>query len=213
MLKILIADDHPVVREGLKRIIAETADMTVAGEAASGDEVIERVTGGDYDVIVLDISMPGRGWLDTLRQLRTEKPKLNVLILSIHSEQQYALRALEAGASGYLTKESTSSELITALKKVSSGGRYVSSALAEKMASHILKDGGRLLHETLSTREFEVMGMIVSGKRVKDIADELSLSVKTVSTYRSRIMQKMNLKSNAELIRYAVEYGLIDNRI
>jgi len=207
MLKILIADDHPVVRRGLKQIIAEAADMAVTDEATNGWEVLSKVGAGNYDVVVLDITMPGKDGMDVLAQLKYEKPGLPVLMLSMHPEEQFALRALRAGASGYLTKESAQDELVAAIRKVSSGGKYVSSSLAEKLAS-VVEKGERLPHGTLSSREFEVMRLLASGKTVTEIAGALSLSVKTISTYRSRILKKMQMKNNAELTRYAVNNRL-----
>ena len=210
MLKILIADDHPVFRRGLKQIIAETTDIVVADEAADGLEVLNKVKVGDFDVVLLDISMPGKTGIDVLAQLKYERPKLPVLMLSMHPEEQYAVRALRAGASGYLTKESAPDELVGAIRKVSTGGKYVSASLAEKLASIVQKEGEELPHQTLSDRELHVMCLIASGKTVSEIAKELSLSVKTISTYRSRILQKMKMKNNAELTRYAINNSLID---
>lgn len=210
MLKVLIADDHPVVREGLKQIVTETQDMVVAGEANNGQEVLNKIREGDYDVIVLDITMPGRNGMDVLRQLRSERPRLPVLMLSIHPEEQYALRALRAGASGYLTKESAPDELLVAIRKVSWGGKYISSSLAEKLAFKLEVGREQAPHETLSDREYQVMCRIASGKTVMEIAQELSLSEKTISTYRSRILEKMEMKNNAELTYYAIKNGLVD---
>jgi len=210
MLKVLIADDHPVVREGLKQIVTETQDMVVAGEANNGQEVLNKIREGDYDVIVLDITMPGRNGMDVLRQLRSERPRLPVLILSIHSEEQYALRALRAGASGYLTKESAPDELVVAIRKVSWGGKYISSSLAEKLAFKLEVGREQAPHETLSDREYQVMCRIASGKTVMEIAQELLLSEKTISTYRSRILEKMQMKNNAELTYYAIKNQLVD---
>jgi len=196
MLKILIADDHAIVRQGLKQIVAETRDMVVAGEASNGQELFNKLKEDDYDVIVLDITMPGRSGMDVLRQLRSERPRLPVLILSVHSEEQYALRALRAGASGYLTKESAPDELVVAIRKVSLGGKYISSSLAEKLAFELEVGREQAPHETLSDREYQVMCMIASGKTVTEIAQELYLSEKTISTYRTRILEKMNMKNN-----------------
>jgi len=210
MIKILIADDHPVVRKGLKEIIEETPGMVVGGEASNGQEVLENVRKSDYDVVLLDISMPGRSGLEILKELKSEKPELSVLILSIHPEEQYAVRALKAGASGYLTKESAQDELIAAIRKASTGRKYISSSLAEKLAFYLEIDTEKPLHETLSDREYEVMCMIASGKTIKEVAEELFLSEKTISTYRSRILEKMRMKSNVELIHYALKHGLVD---
>jgi two-component system invasion response regulator UvrY len=210
MIKILIADDHAIVREGLKQIVAETADMVVADEAASGHEVLKKVRDNEYDVVILDISMPGRGGVDILKQLKGQRPHLPILILSMHPEEQYAVRVLKAGAAGYLTKESAPDELITAIRRVSTGRKYVSSSLAEKMAFDLERDTEKPGHEMLSDREYQVMCMIASGKRVQEIAEELCLSVKTISTYRSRILEKMKLKNNAELMHYAIKQGLVE---
>jgi two-component system, NarL family, invasion response regulator UvrY len=209
MIKILIADDHAIVREGLKQIVADTSDMVVAGEAMDGQEVLEQVRKEDWDLILLDISMPGRGGIDTLKELKIEKPKLPVLVLSMYPEEQYAVRALKAGASGYLTKESAPEELIEAIRKVSRGGKYISPSLAESLAFHVGGDVERALHETLSNREYQVMLMIASGKTVKEIADELSLSVKTISTNRVRALRKMGMKNNSEITYYAIKHGLV----
>ena len=210
MIKILIADDHAIVREGLKRIVAETADMVVADEATNGHEVLDKVSNNEYNVVILDISMPGRGGVDILKQLKGQRPHLPILILSMHPEEQYAVRVLKAGAAGYLTKESAPDELITAIKRVSSGRKYVSSSLAEKLAFDLERDTELPYHETLSDREYQVLCMIASGKRAQEIAEELCLSVKTVSTYRSRILEKMKMKNNAELMRYAIKHGLVE---
>lgn len=210
MIKILIADDHPVVRKGLKEIIEKTPSMMVSDEASNGQETLEKVRKSDFDVVLLDISMPGRSGLDILKELKSEKPELSVLILSMHPEEQYAVRVLKAGASGYLTKESAPDELIAAIKKASIGRKYVSSSLAEKLALYLEIDDERPLHETLSDREYEVMCMIASGKTITEIARELFLSIKTISTYRSRILEKMGMKSNAELTHYALKHELVE---
>ncbi|MEK6777740.1 MAG: response regulator transcription factor [bacterium] len=209
MIRILIADDHEVVRRGLKQILAETPDMVVTDEAARGEEVLDKVSSKDFDVVLLDISMPGKTGLEVMKQLRSIRPQLPVLVLSIYPEEQYAVRVLKAGASGYLTKESAPEELISAIRKVSSGRKYITPSLAEKLAQQLDYTSERPLHETLSDREYQVMVMIASGKAVKNMAESLSLSVKTVSTYRSRILEKMGMKSNAELIRYAIQNNLL----
>ena len=209
MIRILIADDHAIVRRGLKQIFAEEAGMTVAGEAQNAQEVLDLVRKQNWDVVVLDIAMPGRGGLDVLKELKQEFPQLPVLILSMHPEDQYAIRALKAGAAGYLTKESAPEELVNAIRKVMLGGKYVSASLAEKLALALDTDTSKPPHETLSDREYQVMCLIASGKTVGEIADELSLSVKTISTYRARILEKMNLKSNAALTHYAVQQRLV----
>ncbi|MCK4329398.1 response regulator transcription factor [candidate division WOR-3 bacterium] len=210
MIKILVADDHTIVREGLKQIVAETHDMIVADEASNGQEVLSKVRKMAFDIIVLDISMPGRSGLDILKQLKHQRPKLPVLILSIHPEDQYAIRVLKAGASGYLTKESSPDELITAIRKVSLGGKYITSSLSEMLASSLDIDFDKSIHKTLSDREYQVMCLIASGKKIKEIAEKLSLSVSTINTYRFHIMRKMNMKNNSELIYYAIKHELID---
>ena len=210
MLKILIADDHPIVRHGLRQLIAKTTDMVVVDEASDGWEVISKVGASDCDVVLLDISMPGLNGLDIIRQLKKESPRLPILILSMHSEEQYAVRAFRAGASGYLTKQSAPDELLAAIRKVSMGGKYVSSSLAERLASDLAIGAEQSPHKTLSNREYQVMLMIAAGKTVAEIAEELSLSVQTVSTYRSRILQKMQLKNNVELANYVIRNQLLD---
>jgi two-component system invasion response regulator UvrY len=210
MLRILIADDHPIVRQGLGQLIAKTTDMVVANEASNGLEVINKARAIHCDVVLLDISMPGLNGLDIIRQLKKESPRLPILILSMHSEEQYAVRAFRAGASGYLTKQSAPDELLAAIRKVSMGGKYVSSSLAERLASDLEIGAEQLLHETLSNREYQVMLMIAAGKTVAEIAEELLLSVPTISTYRSRILQKMQMKNNVELANYVIQNQLLD---
>ena len=210
MKKILIADDHAIVREGIKQILAEIPGNITTDEATNGQEVLQQVWNNDYDLILLDISMPGRSGLDILTQLKSEQPDLKILILSMHPEEQYAVRALKAGASGYLTKESTPLELTEAIKKVSIGKKYVSASLAETLASHLETTTEKPLHQALSNREYEVMCMIASGKTVKEIADDLSLSVKTISTYRTRILEKMNMKNNAQITPYTIQNRLVN---
>jgi len=209
-IKVLVADDHPIVRRGVKQIIEESSDMVVSGEASSGSEVLDRVAESDYDVLLLDISLPGRSGLDILKQVKSMKPTLPVLVLSIYPEDQYAIRALKSGASGYLTKGRAPEELKEAVRKISKGHKYITSSLAEKLADRLSGGMGELPHETLSDREYQVMCMIASGKMVSRIAEELSLSVKTISTHRSRLLKKMALKNNAELTRYAIEHNLLD---
>lgn len=210
MVRLVIADDHAVVREGLKQILSETPDMLVVGEATTGHEVLDRVRDVEVDLVVLDIAMPGRSGLDTLIHLKRERPSLPVLVLSLHPEDQYAVRVLKAGASGYVTKDSAPDQLVTAIRKVMSGGKYVSPALAERLAYDLSSDSGKPPHAMLSDREYEVLCMIAAGKTVKEIAEKLSLSVKTISTYRARILEKMRLKNNAELTHYVIREGLSD---
>jgi DNA-binding NarL/FixJ family response regulator len=210
MIKIFIADDHAIVRKGLKQIISETPDMIVSEEADNGLEALDKISENTYDVILLDISMPGKNGLEILRLVRKKKPKLPVLMLSVHSEEQYAVRSLRAGASGYLTKESAPDELIAAIRTISKGGKFVNASLAEKLISELEIYVERPSHETLSDREYQVMCMSAMGNTLKEIAQELSLSIQTVSTYRTRILEKMNMNSIAEVIRYAVKHGLVE---
>ena len=210
MIRILVADDHAVVRQGVKQILAEVKDMNVQDEAQNGPETLKKVAEQEFDVVLLDISMPGRSGLEVLEDIKAQRPKQAVLILSMHPEEQYAVRALRAGASGYLTKASAPHELIGAIRKVAGGGKYVTSSLAEKLADELEVDTEKLPHERLSNREHQVMLMLAGGKSVSDIADELNLSVKTISTYRTRVMSKMGMKKNAELTLYAVHNKLIN---
>lgn len=208
MIQILIADDHSIVREGLKQIIAGTSDMIVAGEAENGHELILKIEKTKYDVAVVDISMPDSHILDLLKQIRQIHPKLPVLILSMHPEDQYGVRVMKAGAAGYLTKESAPTELISAIRTVSCGKKYISATLAEKLIFALKNNNKQAPHEALSDREFQVFTMLAEGRPAKEIAAELYLSEKTISTYRSRILAKMQLKNNSELIHYAVRNGL-----
>lgn len=210
MIRILVADDHTVVREGVRQILAGLDDMAVEEEAESGQETIEKVLKGNCDMVLLDISMPGRSGLEILEDILNLRPKMPVLILSMHPEEQYAVRALRAGASGYLTKASAANELIGAIRKVVSGGKYVTASLAERLARDIDSKADKQPHENLSNREFQVMLLLASGNSVGEIADELCLSVKTVSTYRTRIMDKMGMKKNAELTFYAMNNHLLN---
>jgi DNA-binding NarL/FixJ family response regulator len=210
MVRVLVADDHAVVRQGLKQILADTFGMKVVAEAADGAAVLERLRGGGVDVVVLDLSMPGMSGVEVIKQIRREYPSVYVLVLSIHSEDQYAVRVMRAGASGYLTKESAPGELVAALRRVSEGHKYVSGSLAEKLAIGLERGADREPHETLSDREYEVLRRLASGQTVGQIAAELVLSPKTVSTFRSRLMRKMHMHNNAEVTRYAITHGLID---
>lgn len=210
MIKILIADDHALVRAGLKQVVSEVDDMEVKGEAATGTEAVNQVKEQDWDVVLLDISMPDLNGIDALRQIRQIKPNLPVLILSMYPEDQYAVNLLRAGASGYMTKESAPNQLVAAIRKVVQGRKYVSSSLAEILALELGGDVDKPLHEALSQREFQIFCKLSSGLSVSEIAQELFLSVKTVSTYRSRIMEKMRFKNNAELTYYAIKNHLIE---
>jgi DNA-binding NarL/FixJ family response regulator len=210
MIKVLIADDHAVVRQGLKQILSDTPDITAVAEARDGEEVLQKVRTDNVDVVVLDITMPGRSGLETLTHLKRERPHLPVLMLSVHSEDQYGARVLKSGACGYVTKDSAPDQLVAAIRKAVMGGKYVSPTLAEKLASHLDSDLDTPPHETLSDREYEVLCLIGAGKTIKEIADKLSLSEKTISTYRSRILEKMNMRNNGELIHYVIRQGLVD---
>ncbi len=219
MIRILIADDHAIVRAGLKQIVQETSDILVAEEASNAAEAIEKVRKlmaepvsepRKLDLLLLDISMPGRSGLDVLIEIKRDFPHLPVLILSFHPEEQYALRMLKAGASGYVTKESASDELIQAIRKVAVGGKYMSMPLAEKLVFGMVEAGQAKPHEALSNREFQVFRLIAAGKTIKEIGEELSLSVKTISTNRTRIMEKMDFNTNAEIIQYAIHHNLMN---
>lgn len=208
-MRILIADDHSVVRKGLKQILLEEFPTAHIEDVPDAEEMIKRVMNGNWDVVVSDMSMPGRSGLDALQQIKQIYPDLPVLILSIHPEEHYALRVLKAGASGYLSKGSASDELVKAVQTVLLGKKYISASVAEKLASSFSSDSAKQAHELLSDREFDVMKLLAAGKSVSDIAEILSLSVTTISTYRARIMTKMNLKTNSDLTKYAIESNLI----
>jgi len=209
-MKILLTDDHAVVRHGLKQILADEFKKATFGEARNAQEALNRIWKENWDVVVLDITMPGRSGLEVLREIKKSKPKLPVLVLSMPPEGQFAVRVYKRGASGYMTKESAPAELVGAIKKVLAGGRYVSPALAEKLATYVSSDAPKTPQEKLSDREFQVLRLIASGKIVSEIAEELSLSVKTISTYRARILEKMEMKNNAELMHYAMQHQLVE---
>lgn len=210
MIRIIVADDHPVVRRGIGQIVAAAGDMRVADEAANGRELLDRARTVDHDLVLLDLSMPEMIGLDLLKQLKRERPKIPIVILTVSSENQFAIRALKAGAAGYLTKDTAATELVGALRKVVTGGRYLSPSMAERLAGHLTADADRPLHEKLSDREYQVLRMIAAGKSTRRISTELSLSVKTIGTYRARIFEKMQMKSPAELAAYAVRNRLSD---
>ena len=211
MIRVVIADDHTIVREGLKQLLLADADFAVVGEARDGQEALQRVRELDFDVLLLDMSMPKKNGIDLIKQIKNEKPKLRVLVLSMHEEQQYAIRAIKAGASGYLTKESASAQLISAIRKVASGGAFISSAVAEQLALGAMPQTDGLPHTTLSDREYQVFQSLVAGKSVTDIAEQLNLSVKTVSTHKARLLEKMRMNSPTELVRYAIAHRLVDD--
>jgi DNA-binding NarL/FixJ family response regulator len=210
MIRLVVADDHTIVREGLKQLLAAAGDIEVVGEAADGHQVLERVRALDFDVLLLDMSMPGRSGIELIRQVRAEKPKGRILILSMHEESQYAVRAIRAGASGYLTKESASRQLVEAIRKVAGGGAFISAEVAQSLALGAMPDAKGPPHAALSDREFQILRMIADGLSVSDIAQRLVLSVKTVSTHKSNILHKMGMSTQAELIRYALTHHLVD---
>jgi DNA-binding NarL/FixJ family response regulator len=209
-IRVLIADDHAIVRQGLRQILSDTPDLTVAGEAENGVQAVQLVRSGEWDVVLMDVSMPDRNGIDALKIIKKEFPRLPVLILSMYPEEQYAIRALKAGAAGYLTKQSAPELLVTAIRQVASGKKYVSPSLAEELANAIGDDSERPPHEKLSDREYQTLCMIASGKTPAEIAEALNLSVKTVSVYRARLLEKMNLRNNAELTHYGLKHGLAE---
>jgi two-component system invasion response regulator UvrY len=209
MIRLAIADDHPIVREGLRRIATDDAGISVAGEASTADELFALLGAKPVDVVLLDVSMPGSAFVETLRDLRQRHPSVKVLVLSVHPEDQWALRALRSGAAGYLTKDHSPEQLIAAIRRVARGGKYVSETLAEKLAGLVDNGGAHAPHELLSDREFEVLRALGGGMRVKDVAEQLHLSPKTISTYRVRLLDKMGLSSEADLVRYAMEHDLL----
>lgn len=209
-IRVLIADDHAIVRQGLRQILSDTPDLTVSGEAENGVQAVQMVRAGEWDVVLMDVSMPDRNGIDALKLIKKEYPRLPVLILSMYPEEQYAIRALKAGAAGYLTKQSAPELLVTAIRQVASGKKYVSPSLAEELANAIGDDSERPPHEKLSDREYQTLCMIASGKTPAKIAEALNLSVKTVSVYRARLLEKMNLRNNAELTHYGLKHGLAE---
>ena len=210
MIRIVIADDHTIVREGLMQLLAAAGDFEVVGEARDGHEVMSLVRDLDFDVLLTDMSMPGKSGVELIKQVKSEKPRLRILVLTMHEEHQYAVRAIRAGASGYLTKDGASAQLVSALRKVAGGGAYISSAVAEQLALNAMPGAEGPPHAALSDREFQVFQMIAEGKSVSDIAERLNLSVKTVSTHKANLMQKMNISTTGEIIRYAIAHNLVE---
>ena len=210
-IKILIVDDHPMMRAGMRQTLATEFKDAILREACDTQQALEQVWKEEWDIVLLDITMPGRSGLDALKEVKKVNPKLPVLIVSVHAEEQFAIRVLQRGASGYLTKETAGSELVDAVKRILGGGKYIRASLAEKLAGHVSRGAGDgQLHDPLSDREYQVMCMLALGKTVKEISNELSLSIKTISTYRTRILKKTGLKNNSEIMRYAVEHELVD---
>ena len=210
MIRILIADDHTLMRDGLKKILATAGDMRVAGEASDGSQTMDRVRNGHWDLLLLDMSMPGRSGVDLIKQIKSEKPQLPILVLSMHKEDEYAVRSIRAGASGYLCKDSASQQLLSAIRAVAAGGRFISPEVVTNLAFGLILHDDRPPHATLSDREFLIFHMVAAGDSVADIAARLNLSAKTVSTYKTRVLQKMHMTGVAELIRYALKHGLLD---
>jgi two-component system, NarL family, invasion response regulator UvrY len=210
MIRILVADDHPLVRNGLRQVLSNEPDFAILGEAENSAQLFDRIEEQPWDVVVLDVVMPGQSGMDALQEIRRRQPDLPVLMLSVHSEQQFAVQALRAGANGYLSKTEAPAEVVRAIRKVVSGKKYVSAALAETLATALESDREHPAHDILSTREFQVLCGIASGKTVSEIAAETALSVKTVSTYRARVLEKMKMRTNAELMRYALQAGLVN---
>jgi DNA-binding NarL/FixJ family response regulator len=208
-IRVFIVDDHPVVRRGLIQILSDETDMEVVGEATSSQEILGKLRSAPSDVVLLDLAIPGRGGLEVLSDLKREHPRLAVIILSAYPEEQYGLRALKAGAAGYVSKDHVPAELVNAVRKVAEGGKYVSSSLADQLVSYLTQEGEKAPHQQLTDREYQVLCLIASGKTVGQIAKALGLSAKTISTHRTRILEKMNLATNAELMRYAMTHGLV----
>lgn len=210
-IRVVVADDHPLLRAGLVSVLNASSDLRVVGEAGNGAEVLRSIRDVPFDVLLLDVSMPGKSGLDLMRQIRKDHPRLPILIVSSHPEDQYALRAIKAGASGYVTKMSAPADLVTAVRTVSNGRKFITPALAELLADHVERPDEGTPHESLSDREFQTLRMIAAGHSLTEIGEVLCISVKTVSVYRSRVLEKMRMKSNVELTRYVVERGLTDN--
>lgn len=211
MIRVVIADDHTLVREGLKQLLRAAGGIDVIGEARDGHDVLKIVRESDFDVLLLDMSMPGKSGMELIKQVKSEKPRLRILVLSMHQEHQYAVRAIKSGASGYLTKDSASAQLVSAIEKVAGGGAFISAEVAEQLALGAMPLSEGLPHTVLSDREYQVFRMLVSGQAVTAIADELNLSVKTVSTHKARLMEKMGIDNQAELVRYAIRHRLVDD--
>ena len=209
-MKVLIVDDHAIVREGARRVLCDEIEGVVVGEAATAPEAIAKAGAGEWDIVILDLSIPGRGGLDVLKELHAQRPSLPILVMTMYSEEQYAVRAFRSGAAGYLTKGSTSREFVTAVRRVAAGGKYVTPSLAERLVGILAPSTYQSAHDGLSDRELQVLRMLARGQTVKQIADELSLSEKTISTYRSRLLEKLALQTTADLIRYALTTGLVD---
>ena len=211
MIRVVIADDHTILREGLRQLLGASADVEVVAEAADGHEVLARVRNLDFDVLLLDMSMPGRSGIELIKQVKAEKPKLRVLVLSMHEETQYAVRAIKAGASGYVTKDSAGTQLVTAIRRVAGGGAFITPEVAEQLALGAMPGAEGPAHQRLSDREFEVFQLLVAGETVTDIASKLNLSGKTVSTHKARLMEKLGIDNQADLVRYAMKHGLSDD--
>jgi DNA-binding NarL/FixJ family response regulator len=208
MIRLVIADDHAIVREGLKRIVAEAGDLHIEAEAADGNEVMRLVREREFDVLVTDLSMPGRSGMELIKLVKAERPKLRVLVLSMHQESQYAVRAIKSGASGYLTKESAPGQLVQAIRKIAAGGAYITAEVAEQLALGAMPDSDKPPHEALTDREFEVFRQLVAGASVTEIAAQLKLSIKTVSTHKANLMHKLGIHNPSDLVRYAIRHGL-----
>lgn len=211
MIRVVIADDHQILREGLKQLLLAAGDLDVVGEAGDGHEVLERVRTLGFDVLLLDMSMPGKSGVELIKQVKAEKPKLRILVLSMHEEHQYAVRAIRAGASGYLTKESAAAQLVAAIRKIAAGGAFISAEVAERLALDAMPHAEGPLHAALSDREYQVFRLLVTGRTVSDIAEQLHLSAKTISTHKARLMEKLQVDNNAALVRYAVSHRLQDD--